>query len=133
MEQGWVVARIGALQRPLPVPLLRAVPAYNLLQYGSTLFGATLLGQEFSRWQRHLLPSPESATSLTPSRRRRILFALFVVAPVMGIVYTLAYHHTYGHGEPMKKIFADGIEAAITGAFLILSLFACVFPRTATQ
>jgi hypothetical protein len=85
---GWMVERIELLQMHIALTPHFQVGVYELLQYGSSVFGLLIIGYYYFRWLRES-PSPEVALhghhSLSPATRILMLlvFAAGAVAPAV--------------------------------------------------
>jgi hypothetical protein len=123
---GWVVGQVPLLAAPLlprPLPVVRDLPVYNVLQHASTLIGALLLVTAYRRWARTATPHTEdSATLPSPSARQRraLLAALLILAPAAGLAYAVSQQNRTGWTESVKKRVADGVEAAMLTGMLAL-------------
>lgn len=85
---GWVVRHVPSLTMPIHLVHDHSMPAYKLLQHGSSILGLVILALAYFAWLRRATATGVERSSLTASKKLLIAVAMFAGACAAALLRT---------------------------------------------
>jgi len=96
--QNWVYQLVPSADRSMIIPLIGSFSIFELLDYGSSIFGIAALGIWFLYWYRRTEAAPPSETpSLKASSKVTIVLVMVTVAIIGATIRALVIGRSHAH------------------------------------
>ncbi len=123
-KSGWVVLKLPVLSMPIIETEQGSLKVYKVLQYGSTLLGATLLFYWYFKWLRHAPIQPiNSLTLLSTKTKWLIICSIGLSAALFASIYGFVSVAPFSDFYSFYRFVGLAVIAAIAIVFVELVIF----------